>query len=483
MNKEFRNLILLFLFSFVIRISFLAFVQIKYWDETVYLSLAKDLASNFFNYSLQGAFWSDYIPFGHGLYSWPNIGFRAPLLPVTLSLFYRLGLDFLINFFIPFIGAAGTVVIYFLGKKVFNQRVGWYSAILFSIIPINLIWGFRISTEIYGIFFLLVSLLFFWKGFEEEHNPSKILFGIFLAISILTRYTMMWILPIFLFYFLFRDRSLEILRDRYLWFSVLSFFIVLIPWLIYGIKFYHHPLGSFIHGTVGASFWGGVQSLFFYFGEFWTIFSVAGILLLFSLVYIFWKKSYYDKRIFFLLVFFLFFFIVASLVPHKEERFILPVVIPVSLLVGFFISKMEVRLKFSKTKNFWIKFCSFILLFLIAFVPVFTKLNSEENRGTQICFAKGLEYLKTLNAGSLIYTDEPPIVYAYTNKKTRYYPNPWNLSRLEKGEENYILYTDYDRPLFIEENVLFRGELQQNLERIFYCDEDWGITEVYRIGN
>lgn len=218
MKKEFRNLVFLFLFAFFIRLVFLFVIQIKYWDEAVYISLAKDLASNFFNYSLSGASWSDFIPFGSSFYSWPNIGFRAPLLPYTLSFFYRLNLSFLIDFFIPFIGAFSTMLVYFLGKKIFSVKVGLYAGILFSLVPLNLLWSSRISTGIYGVFFLLFSFIFFWKGFEEENNYSKILFGVFLALAVLTRYTIIWVIPVFLIYFLVRDKNLKILRDKYLWF-------------------------------------------------------------------------------------------------------------------------------------------------------------------------------------------------------------------------------------------------------------------------
>jgi len=398
-----------------------------------------------------------------------------------LSFFYRFNLDFLIKFFTPFIGAASSVVVYFLGKKIFNSKVGLYSALAFSLIPIHILWSFRISTGIYGIFFLLLSVLFFWKGFEEGDNSSKILFGVFLALSLLIRYTMMWIIPIFLFYFLFRDKNLKFLKDKYLWCSILAFFIVLVPWFIYAHTFYDNLLGPFIHGTIGSGFWGGVQSSLFYFGKFLNMFSIFGIIFVISILLIFKKKWYKDKRIFFFLSWFIFFFFVASLVPHKEERFLLPLVPAVAILSGFFLERFE--REFSLLKLNAKKIFVFLFIFLVCFVPIVFVISSQEITGTQICLKEGLDYISSLESNSLIYSDASPIVYAYTDMKTRYYPSPWNNKSLERGEENYILYTDYDKPLYVEENVLFREDLKDNFELVFSCDKDWGITEVYRIGN
>ena len=53
----------------------------------------------------------------------------------------------------------------------------------------------------------------------------------------------------------------------------------------------------------------------------------------------------------------------------------------------------------------------------------------------------------------------------------------------------YFLYRQHtvdvedDEIVDVEENVLFREDLKDNFELVFSCDKDWGITEVYRIGN
>lgn len=479
MKLKYKHMIFLFLFTFILRIFFYIFVKVRYWDETVYLSLAKDLAKNFFHYTLSGAGWGDFIPFGTFPYSWPNIGFRAPLLPYTLSLFYMIKLSFLSKIFVPIVSATNSVLVYVLAKKLFDVKTGLYSGILFFLIPLNLLWGFRVSTGIYGVFFLLLAFLFFWKGFEERDNKSKIFFGIFLALSILARYTMLIIIPVFLIYFLIRDRNLKILKDKYLWFGILGFLVVMLPWFFYGIHFYSNPFGAFIHGTTGSNFWGGIQPIYFYLQYFYKSFSILGLIFIASIVYFFKKKLFSDKRVYLMLIWFFFFFIVVSLIGHKEQRFLLPLLPALSILSGFFMSKI----KWKKIKYGKILAIVLIISYLISFVIVFSVFYKQEHTGTNYCFSKGLNFLKEQKNVSLIYSDESPIVYSVTGDKTRFYPNPWNESRIQRGRGIYIIYTDYDKPLYLEKNVLFRKSLQNNFNLVFSCDKNWGLTEIYSLKN
>ena len=115
-------------------------------------------------------------------------------------------------------------------------------------------------------------------------------------------------------------------------------------------------------------------------------------------------------------------------------------------------------------------------------IPTFVTFYHQEVTGTNRCFSKSMGFIKSLPEDSLIYSDESPIVYYYTNKKTRFYPNPWDKEKLEYGKNVYLLYSSYDKPLYIDENVVFRKDLKNSFNEIFSCNEDWGISEVYHIG-
>src|SRR3990167_6712676 len=98
-NKLFQNrkILLIFLFALLIRIIFIFDTPLRIWDETIYANLGHDLSTNPLSYTFKNKFYSDYAPDG----SWPKAGFRPPLLPYLLSLFYLLKIDFLIMLLMP----------------------------------------------------------------------------------------------------------------------------------------------------------------------------------------------------------------------------------------------------------------------------------------------------------------------------------------------------------------------------------------------
>ena len=306
-DKIEKIVILLLVFSFLIRIAFLFSSPFRGWDETVYLNLGHDLSTNPLVYSLKNANWNDFIPSTNIIYGWPNIGFRAPLLPYIISFFYALNLNFIIPIIIPLFSTLSVFLVYVLGKKMFNKNIGLFSATLFALIPINVLYGVKVWTDPLVVFFMLSTFISFWEGYELGDNKHKVLFGLFLALSLLARYTTLWIIPVFLFYFIIRDKSLKFLKDKYLWYAVGIFFIVLVPWFMYGLKYYGNPIGAFIHGFKAAGYWGGVQSWAFFFVNSWKIFSIAGIFFTISLLYLFFKKEFVKREIYLLLIWVIFF--------------------------------------------------------------------------------------------------------------------------------------------------------------------------------
>ena len=469
MKNQTKIALIIFITSLIIRIIFVFSSPTPYWDETVYANIGYDLSRNPFDYSLQKSGWSDFIPASDDFnYNWPKLGFRAPLLPYSLSLLYLLNLDFFISFFMPIIGALSAVLVFYLGKKLFNQQAGVYSAVIFSLIPLHVIFSSKILTDAYATFFIILSFISFYKGYEENNKTFKIFFGFFLALALLARYTVLWIIPVFFFYFLIKDKFLKFLKDKYLWFAVLIFFLTLSPWFIYGISEYNNPFGAFIHGVRAASYWGGTQSWSFFFQYSWEALSIIAPIFLFSLFYIFYKKQIIKKQIYLLFIWFLFFLIIAMLMPHKETRFLMPIIPSICLLTGFALDKIK------KYKNL-----VFVLIIIILFVSLSSLFIKDYNRSytnTNKCFLQANTFLKS-QGNIKIVTDQSSIVYYLTKQETMYYP-PINLI-----PENYhILFSDYGMPLFNEENQKIKEELDSNFKKIFECSLDGSYSAVYISG-
>jgi 4-amino-4-deoxy-L-arabinose transferase-like glycosyltransferase len=477
--KKNKWLIAIFVIALLIRIIFVFSSPVKIWDETVYANLGYDLSHNPLDYSVANNGWSDFIPSGgDDFYAWPKMGFRAPLLPYFLSLFYLFDLGFLVNFFNALIGALSVCLVYLLGKKMFNEKVALVSSILFLLIPLHITYSGKILTDVFFTFFILLTFFSFWRGYEESNKGHKVLFGIFLALALLSRYTALWIMPIFLIYFLVRDKSLKFLKDKYLWYSILAFFGTLIPWFIYGIFEYSNPLGAFIHGFKASGYWGGLQSWTFFFQYWWQMFSIIGFIFVVALIYILYKKEFFKKEIYLLLIWFVFFLGMAIYMPHKEDRFILAIVPTIALISGYFIDKMK------KYKEFILVGVVIITLFSLSFQFYTTYNNSYTD--TNKCFLESNKFLESANKNSVIITDESPVVYYYTKLETRFYPNPWDYETLKSwinndylGKDVYIIFGDYIiKP--DKEYQKIKDDLNNNLERVFICQRRNAFSYVYK---
>jgi len=478
--KKHKWIIAIFVIALLIRIIFVFSTPVKIWDETVYANLGYNLARNSLDYSVANNGWSDYIPSGgDSFYAWPKMGFRAPLLSYLISIFYFLNLGFLINFLMPLVGALSAILIYKLGKELFNKKVGLYSAILFLLIPLHVVYSGKILTGVLFTFFVLLTFLSFWKGYEKNDKKHKVLFGVFLALALLSRYTALWIMPIFLLYFLVRDKTLKFLKDKHLWYSILAFFVTLIPWFIYGVFQYNNPLGAFIHGFKASGYWGGLQSWTFFFQHWWQMFSIIGFVFVIALIYILYKKDFFKKEIYLLLIWFAFFLGMAIYMPHKEDRFILAIVPTIALISGYFIDKIK---KYKK-----IILVLIIIITLFSLSSQFYTTYNNSYTGTNKCFLESTNFLKEVGGNSVIITDESTVVYYYTKLETHFYPNPWNYRTLQSwvksdysDKQVYALFGDY----IIKpdgESKRIKEDLGNNFDKIWECSKEKGYSAIYKI--
>lgn len=472
-EKEIRYLIIILALAFALRLFFAFSSPVLWWDEAVYANLGYDLSHNPFDYSFNNS-WSDFVPAGESPYSWPNAGFRAPLLPYLLGIFYLLKLDFLILLIMPVIGTLCVFFAYVFGKNLFNKKAGLISAFFLAILPLHVFFSGKILTDVFSSFFILLSFICFWKGFEQNNNKYKILFGLFLALALLSRYTVLWIMPVFLIYFLIKNKNFNFLKDRYLWYSILLFFIVLIPLFIYSQLTYRNPLGAFIHGFKALGV--GNQSWFFFFSNWLEMFSLIGIIFIFSLIYIIYKKEYKTKQVYFLLISIIFFLFLAIFMKNKEERFILPIAACICLLAGFLIEKIKIK------KIFFIIILA-ILLFSAYFV-YFGFMENKENINTR-CFNQAVDFLKQKNETYTTVSESSVLFYYYLKKESGYYPGELSfesLSNIHSGKKVYFIYTKFDSGFNQEKLDILHNILDKNYKKEFECKEDAKYNFIYSKG-
>lgn len=205
-----KFVVLLFIFSFSLN-SFSAFYfPIRWWDETVYANLGYDLQKNPFDYSFTHG-WGDRV-----FDWWDKAGFRAPLLPYLIALinFLSNSNQFFVDLLVPFFGAVGVVLLYFLSKKLFNEKIAIYSSTFLAFLPTYVQISGKILTDIFAATLITVAFLTFWLGFEKKITKFKYLTGLLAALAVLARYTSLVIFPVFFIFLLLRNRNLNFLKTN-----------------------------------------------------------------------------------------------------------------------------------------------------------------------------------------------------------------------------------------------------------------------------
>jgi len=470
--KKNKFIIGIFVIALVIRVFFIFIMPIKLWDETIYTNLGYDLSENLFQYSFTHG-WSDYVP-GNQLNT--NAGFRAPFLPYLISVFYFLKLKFLINFIMPIVGAFSIILFYFLGNEIFNKSVGLISSLFFAFMPLHVFYSGRILTGVLFTFFILLTFLSFWHGYEKGNKKHKILFGVFLALALLSRYTALWIIPIFFLYFLVRNKSLKFLKDKYLWYSLLAFFLILIPWFIYGVFEYNNPLGAFIHGAKASSYWGGLQPWNFFFNYWWEMFSIIGFIFIIGLIYILYKKDFFKKEIYLLLIWFAFFLGMAIYMPHKEDRFILAIVPTIALISGYFVDKIK------KYKKLIILGIVLILVISLGF-NFYNTYNIYHNTNTK-CFGEVASKLQNIDGDFMMVSENPPLFRYYVKKESAYYPDVLDEEGIKElsnstNKDVYFIFTKFNSGFETEKWQNLKRIMEKNYNLVFECSKDKEVNWIY----
>ena len=208
--------------------------QAMWFDTAEYLSTAKYWAGI--------GEMSDIWYYRRGFF-WPFFG----------SLFFRIGLGETAIRFVTVLFSTGIVAVsYFLIKNIFNKKYALYSCIGLTFSWVILFFTGRPMTSIPATFFLLLSLLFFWKGYElKQGNKFLYLFAIFFALSILTRMQNLVFIPIFFIFILIKDKF-KFVKNKSLWIVLLIFALILSPLVIMYSQHFGNPvvdIMSYIFGV------------------------------------------------------------------------------------------------------------------------------------------------------------------------------------------------------------------------------------------
>lgn len=332
--------------------------QPLWWDEAEYMMMAKAWAFNL-----------DY-----------NF---VPVRPVLLSLitagiFKFTTSEFLPRFLILLCSIFSVAGVYYLGREIYDKKIGLIASFLMSVFYLDLFFSFRILVDTPSLTFFIFSALFFYKYFKEKENKNLYIASILIAIGTLFKLTTATLLFAILLYVLFTEKF-SFLKKKEYYIAALIFILILTPYIIWGYLQFHGfvitqagawapPEGSkIIAGFTNAK---GYLSLFpIYLSWHVLILFILGILyLLFNLILGFdmlWKTANSKlRKNLFLVLLFIFPIITPSVsLEHIEDRYIILAFPAIFLISAYFIMKIY---NFIKAKNKSAGIIFLIILFVLA---------------------------------------------------------------------------------------------------------------------
>jgi len=436
-DKYNLGFLLVLLGSIIVRIYYFILTKTQpcWWDECEYLST--------------GLHWATGIPY------YVNSQ-RPPLLPFLEFLIFKLGLGEITIRLILILFSVGVVtLVYLIGKEMYDKKVGLIASVIMAVFWEALFNTTRLHVEIPLLFLTYISLLFFWRGYVKEpffeketlakENKKKKyvwLFGVFLALAFLTKYTI-FLFGLTLLIFLLVTERFKFLKEKNLWIALLLFFIILIPYFIWAYSSFN-TLFPFLKaggkGDVGRSLLESSKEIFGYIPSFlgWAFFIVFLIGLISLLIKLILGFDLFIKREnreidsdFFNLIFIIIFtFYFAFVMRGGEDRWVLPIALPLLLITG---KGFSIIYDFMKKYNRYIAIGLVVILLAIG-------SYQEIKQADFIIKNKVSSYLQVKEAALWMKENSNPSdkIFSVSLPQTFYYSERETWSYTEDKEHNFI---------------------------------------------
>lgn len=136
-------------------------------------------------------------------------------------------------------GAMLVVVTYLIARQIFNPTTGIIAAFLLTIDPVHWLCSEKIWIEMTFTLFFYLAILFFILTIKKDKLTFFIACGIFIGLSILTKYPGVLLLPIiFSYFYLYRPELLLKIKSYLL---LLIPILMFIPWMAWNYYIYKAP--------------------------------------------------------------------------------------------------------------------------------------------------------------------------------------------------------------------------------------------------
>lgn len=314
--------------------------QAHWWDTLAYGGLAKNIL-----YGL----WNDNVFLAH------EAIIRPPMLPWLWTFLLKFGFsDAGTLLFLEIIPSILCIwLIYLIAKELYDEKIGLIAAFISCFSWIFLFYSARIMTDIPSLFFSLVSIYFFVKGYEELKTKEFALAVVFLALAVMTRYSYGLIAVVYIIFLLIVHRH-HFLKKKGFWFGGIMGAVPLILYVIFNLIKYGSllPAGS-VYSQSAAEKAGFAYYVFGFVP--YILQNVFLILFLLGLALVIWEAFIgYDSlskikrvrsNIFNVIMMLSFFVFFVFILRAAEDRYLMSIVPFMFILVGLALVELYKFLK------------------------------------------------------------------------------------------------------------------------------------------
>jgi outer membrane protein assembly factor BamB len=199
---------------------------------------------------------------------------KPPFLMWLMSLAYQVfGVNnFASRIWSAVFGTLSLMVMFYLGKKLYNSYVGFLSALVLGTFITYFVFARYAMTDVPFVFFFVASVYFFVLS-EKTGNDWKyaILSGLCFGLALMTKQTAALLIPLIIFsYLISTRRSLRFLFSKQFVLFLGLGLLVFAPWLIYmsiqfGSPFWQGYFGYGVFSRSVSPLEGHTESYLFYF--------------------------------------------------------------------------------------------------------------------------------------------------------------------------------------------------------------------------
>lgn len=445
--------------------------NVIFGDEGFHTHMARWLAQNLEIPS--------YIPlYGTELYQLSYTRYFGAHITVG-SLFFVFGFsEFLLKLFLPLISIMGAIVFYKFANEFISKKLAFLASLFYLSFPVFVTYSVLFYSDTILMFFITLSIYFFYKSYKEGDIRMAILTGIFTGFSIITKKAG-FVLPfIYVLWFLWKYN----VKKLNLYFTIATIALLIIgPWYMRNFLIFNTPLCGFpgfptnlCERTPTDPAYTNVERVpaaggtdvpllqmglvnFIDFAYSLPLFVIS----IFGIIYIFLRKREVDKFIMFLILVLIFILGQQSWggAEYRTEdfaRYMVPSIIPLAL-VGYIYSAAVYNLLSKYHKFLGVIFIAAVLFF--SFSAIKSKADVMRSvKQFSTGFFEGSKWIKENTPEDSIILSLWTHQTVYTAQRQSYWP-----------QELYI-------PIFTYENETSVQMIKENgFDYIFV--QKWSIVE------